>query len=118
MKLKAGGVAPLEHLAASFSDGVALIQLLELISDESLGRYNKKPKLRIQKIENVNKALAFIKGKVQLTNIGAEGNDAMVDAHETIHRFLCIQDLVDANDKLVLGMIWTIILRFTIAEIR
>lgn len=35
---------------------------------------------------------------VNLTNIGAE-------------------DLVDNNDKLYLGMIWTIILRFTIAEI-
>ncbi|CAG8852631.1 45662_t:CDS:2, partial [Gigaspora margarita] len=72
----------------------------EIIGDYSFGRYNKNPKLRIQKVENVNKALEFIKRRgVPLTNIGAE-------------------DIVDASLKLILGMIWTIILRFTIADIR
>jgi hypothetical protein len=52
-----------------------------------------------QKMENVNKALDFIKLRgVALTNIGAE-------------------DIVNKNLKLVLGMLWTIILRFTIADI-
>jgi len=55
--------------------------------------------LRLQKIENVNTALSFVKRRgVQLTNIGAE-------------------DVVDANPKLVLGLIWSIILRFSIADI-
>ena len=71
----------------------------EIIGDESLGRYYKAPKMRIQKMENCNTALAFIKKRgVNLTNIGAE-------------------DIVDASEKLILGMIWTIILRFTIADI-
>jgi hypothetical protein len=53
-----------------------------------------------QKMENVNKALDFIKLRgVALTNIGAE-------------------DIVNKNLKLVLGMLWTIILRFTIADIK
>lgn len=53
-----------------------------------------------QKMENVNKALDFIKSRgVALTNIGAE-------------------DIVNKNLKLVLGMLWTIILRFTIADIK
>ena len=39
----------------------------------SLERYNHNPKLRIQKVENVNKALNFIHSRgVNLTNIGAE----------------------------------------------
>ncbi|KAJ1512695.1 hypothetical protein HMI56_003693 [Coelomomyces lativittatus] len=71
----------------------------EIIGDESLGKYNRQPKLRIQKVENVNLCLNFIKRRgVNLTNIGAE-------------------DIVDANEKLVLGMAWTVILRFTIADI-
>ncbi|KAG0007890.1 hypothetical protein BGZ80_004115, partial [Entomortierella chlamydospora] len=55
--------------------------------------------MRIQKVENVNKCLEFIRSRgVNLTNIGAE-------------------DIVDENLKLILGMIWTLILRFTIADI-
>jgi hypothetical protein len=43
--------------------------------DTSLGRYNKIPRMRVQKAENVNKALEFITSRgVKLTNIGPEGN--------------------------------------------
>lgn len=42
--------------------------------DVSLGRYNKNPRMRVQKAENVNKALEFINSRgVKLTNIGPEG---------------------------------------------
>ncbi|KAJ3282534.1 hypothetical protein HK104_010842 [Borealophlyctis nickersoniae] len=98
-QLKQKEVAPIADLASELSSGEKLIQLLEIIGDESLGRYNKNPRLRIQKVENMNKALDFIRRRgVNLTNIGAE-------------------DIVDSNEKLILGLIWTIILRFTIAEI-
>lgn len=44
------------------------------MSQTSLGRYNLNPRMRVQKAENVNKALQFIKGSgVVLTNIGPEG---------------------------------------------
>ena len=44
------------------------------IGDTSLGRYNKQPRMRVQKAENVNKALEFINSRgVKLTNIGSEG---------------------------------------------
>jgi hypothetical protein len=73
--------------------------LLEVLSNESLGRYAAKPKLRVQRFENVNKALDFIKRRgIQMTNIGAE-------------------DVVDGNRKIILGLIWTLILRFTISDI-
>ncbi|KAH6583056.1 hypothetical protein BASA60_001644 [Batrachochytrium salamandrivorans] len=45
----------------------------KIIGDESLGKYTKAPRLRLQKIENMNKALDFIKKRgVTLTNIGSE----------------------------------------------
>ncbi|KAL8843686.1 MAG: hypothetical protein Q9176_001894 [Flavoplaca citrina] len=82
-----------------FHQVVNLIHLLEILGNESLGRYASKPKLRVQRFENVNKALDFIKSRgIQMTNIGAE-------------------DVVDGNKKIILGLIWTLILRFTISDI-
>ena len=76
-----------------------LIHLLECLSNESLGRYAAKPKMRVQRFENANLSLNFIKSRgIQMTNIGAE-------------------DVVDGNRKIILGLIWTLILRFTISDI-
>ncbi|KAJ1667746.1 alpha-actinin [Coemansia sp. RSA 1646] len=98
-RLSEHSLASLNNVCTDFSDGTALIHLLQIISDTSLGRYNRNPRMRIQKIENVNLSLDFIRSrKINLTNIGAE-------------------DIVDSNHKLILGMIWTIILRFTIEDI-
>ncbi|KAJ2548317.1 alpha-actinin, partial [Coemansia sp. RSA 1933] len=98
-RLSEHSLASLNNVCTDFSDGTALIHILQIISDTSLGRYNRNPRMRIQKIENVNLSLDFIRSrKINLTNIGAE-------------------DIVDANHKLILGMIWTIILRFTIEDI-
>ncbi|KAJ5079339.1 alpha-actinin-2 [Anaeramoeba ignava] len=89
----------IEELDKDFEDGLKLIALLEIIGDEKLSRYNKNPRLRIQKIENVKVALNFIESRgVKLASIGAE-------------------DIVDGNLKLILGAIWTVILRFAIADI-
>lgn len=89
----------INDIVNDLSDGVILIHLLEILSQESLGRYASRPKLRVQRFENVNIALDFIKSrKIQLTNIGAE-------------------DIVDGNRKIILGLIWTLILRFTISDI-
>lgn len=86
-------------LVKDLSDGVILIHLLECLSQESLGRYAAKPKLRVQRFENANLSLDFIKSRgIQMTNIGAE-------------------DVVDGNRKIILGLIWTLILRFTISDI-
>lgn len=88
-----------KDLVKDLSDGVTLIHLLEVLSNESLGRYAAHPKLRVQRFENVNKSLDYVKTRgIQMTNIGAE-------------------DVVDGNRKIILGLIWTLILRFTISDI-
>ncbi|KAK2748040.1 hypothetical protein FQN55_004589 [Onygenales sp. PD_40] len=97
-KLKARDLA-IDDLVKDLSDGVILIHILEILGNESLGRYASKPKLRVQRFENVNKSLDYITGRrIQITNIGAE-------------------DIVDGNRKIILGLIWTLILRFTINDI-
>lgn len=98
-KLTDKKLQPIANITTDVSTGEPLIQLLEVIGEESLGRYNKNPKMRIQKVENCNKVLQYIKSKnIQLTNIGGE-------------------DIVDGNAKLILGLIWSLILRFSIADI-
>ncbi|VEN48181.1 unnamed protein product [Callosobruchus maculatus] len=86
-----------EDLFVDLADGKKLLKLLEIISGEKLGKPNNG-KMRVHKIENVNKSLAFLHTKVRLESIGAE-------------------DIVDGNPRLILGLIWTIILRFQIQEI-
>ncbi|KAI9476275.1 MAG: hypothetical protein EXX96DRAFT_596432 [Benjaminiella poitrasii] len=83
-KLDLKNIPHVVHLNEDLANGVRLIQLLEIISGESLRPYNKSPSMIFQKMENVNKALDFIKQRgVSLTNIGAE-------------------DIVNKNLKLVL----------------
>uniref|UniRef100_W4VRA2 Putative karst n=1 Tax=Corethrella appendiculata TaxID=1370023 RepID=W4VRA2_9DIPT len=86
-----------EDLFVDLADGIKLLKLLEIISGEKLGKPNNG-RMRVHKIENVNKSLAFLHTKVRLESIGAE-------------------DIVDGNPRLILGLIWTIILRFQIQEI-
>jgi len=87
----------INSVATDLRDGTMLLQLLEIISDESVGPYNKNPKMRVQMAENAERALKFIAAHdVKLVNIGAV-------------------DIIDGNLKATLGLIWTIILRFAIA---
>ncbi|KAK0546612.1 alpha-actinin [Tilletia horrida] len=98
-KLESQRIPPMNSLTTDLADGVKLLQLMEIMGDVSLGKYYKSPRMRVQMAENVNKALDFIKSRgVVLTNVGAE-------------------DIIDGNLKLILGLIWTLILRFTIADI-
>ena len=53
--------------------------------------------MRIHCLENVDKALQFLKEqRVHLENMGSH-------------------DIVDGNHRLILGLIWTIILRFQVS---
>lgn len=52
-----------EDLFTDLADGKKLLKLLEIISGEKLGKPNNG-KMRVHKIENVNKSLAFLHTKV------------------------------------------------------
>lgn len=70
--------------------------------------------MKIQKIENLNTSLKFIKDKqIKLQNIGAEGQLFFLFLFYLL--FLINSDVHDQNLKLILGLIWTLILRFQIA---
>jgi spectrin beta len=87
-----------QDLYVDLRDGRLLIRLLEILSGERLPRPTRG-KMRIHCLENVDKALEFLKDQhVHLENIGAH-------------------DIVDGNPSLTLGLIWTIILRFQIQDV-
>jgi len=49
-----------DDVVQSMGDGVMLFKLIELLSDTKYpGKYNNKPKMRIHKIDNLNRSLKF-----------------------------------------------------------
>ncbi|CAI4217837.1 unnamed protein product [Parascedosporium putredinis] len=83
----------------AFEEQQRWIKVQQKTFTKCLGRYAAKPKLRVQRFENANLALNFVKSRgIQMTNIGAE-------------------DVVDGNQKIILGLIWILISRFTISDI-
>ena len=52
-----------DDIFTDLTDGKKLLKLLEIISGEKLGKPNNG-KMRVHKIENVNKSLAFLHTKV------------------------------------------------------
>lgn len=91
--------ANIEEIGTDFADGIRLAQLLEVIAGDKVEKLNRKPTMRIHKIQNTGQCLKFITEKgVKLVGIAPE-------------------ELVDGNLKMVLGMVWTIILRFQIQDI-
>ena len=64
------------ELQEEFKDGLKLISFLEVISAKMFSKYEKKPKMRIQYIQNVAAALKFIQEQgVKLISIQAEGTN-------------------------------------------
>lgn len=78
-------------------NGIKLILLIEAISGrKEVCRYNKKPTTKFHKMENLNNALNFLKSEgIKLVNVGAT-------------------DIFDSNITIILGLIWTLILRYEI----
>lgn len=56
-----------DDLFVDLADGRKLLKLLEIISGEKLGKPNNG-RMRVHKVENVNKSLAFLHTKVLLQN--------------------------------------------------
>lgn len=93
--LKVRGIF-IQDVKNDFKDGLALINLMEVISGKKIEKYNRHPRINIQKLENIQIALKFIQDEgIKLVNIGAE-------------------DINMGNIRLILGLIWTLILRYEI----
>ncbi|KAJ1351554.1 hypothetical protein KIN20_007591 [Parelaphostrongylus tenuis] len=88
----------IKNLETDFSDGLKLISLAAVLSQKNVGRFNKKVNFRSQKLENVSLALRFFQDieHIKIVNIDSS-------------------HIVDQNKKLILGLIWTLILHYSIS---
>ncbi|XP_015127266.1 filamin-A isoform X2 [Diachasma alloeum] len=87
----------INDLEGDLSDGLLLVSLLEVLSQKRLPKHNKKPNFRSQKLENVAVALKFLDDQgIRIVNIDSS-------------------DIVDCKLKLILGLIWTLILHYSIS---
>ena len=85
----------MDNFENDFSDGLKLISLVQVLSGKSLGRHNKKPNFRTQKLENVSIVLSFLEGEgVTLVNIDSS-------------------DIIDGKVKLLMSLVWTLILHYS-----
>ncbi|XP_054724113.1 filamin-A-like [Uloborus diversus] len=86
------------NLETDLSDGLRLIALVEVLSGRRLPKHNKRPNFRSQKLENVSVALKFLEDDegIKIVNIDST-------------------DIVDCKLKLILGLIWTLILHYSIS---
>ena len=96
---KGGHLVQVENLQKDLYTGILLHKLLESISGKKLPKVLLNARMRVQYIQNLNVCLDYIaRNGVKLVGISAE-------------------EICDGNLKLILGMIWTIILRFEIQDI-
>ncbi|XP_051275727.1 filamin-C isoform X11 [Dicentrarchus labrax] len=88
----------IHDLQRDLSDGLKLIWLLEVLSQKKMYRkYHSRPNFRQMKLENVSVALEFLEREhIRLVSIDSKA-------------------IVDGNLKLILGLIWTLILHYSIS---
>ncbi|XP_052780237.1 filamin-A-like isoform X2 [Mya arenaria] len=88
----------LTELETDLSDGLRLVALVEVLSGKKFKSVNRRPNFRTQKLENVTKALEFLERDegIRIVNIDSG-------------------DIVDSKLKLILGLIWTLILHYSIS---
>ncbi|XP_012946043.2 dystrophin [Aplysia californica] len=90
--------ATITDLFLDLRDGQRLLSLLEVLSGLSLKP--EKGKLRVHHINNLNRAMEILENNysIKLVNISSG-------------------DIVDGNQKLTLGLVWSIILNFQVKDV-
>jgi hypothetical protein len=87
-----------------FGDGILLGNLCGALG-KSIGTTNKEPKInnapkmKIHMLENLKYSFDFIRAEgVKLVNVGAE-------------------DIIDGNEKIILGLLWALIVRYSVGTV-
>ncbi|CAH8512730.1 unnamed protein product [Schistosoma turkestanicum] len=88
----------IEDLETDLSDGLRLVALVEVLSGHKFRHVNKRPTFRTQKLENVTTILKYLEETEGLRLISIDSSH-----------------IVDCNLKLILGLIWTLILHYSIS---
>ncbi|GAM21064.1 hypothetical protein SAMD00019534_042390, partial [Acytostelium subglobosum LB1] len=95
------GVPKIADVSTDLSDGVKLIYFLETVSGKKFHKkFDKEPKTRILRIQNLHLAMIFVDSDlgVKVQGVAAE-------------------EFVDSNKKMILGFLWTLYRKYRIAVI-
>jgi len=95
------GFSPIKDVQKDWSNGIKLMQVVNALYDVPMPRrYNKKPRMRPHKLDNLSQAMKMLE----------------VDA-DVKTNFLKSEHLLDGDEKMILGMMWSIILHYAINAI-
>ena len=108
MHLKKRGLAVKGDIAEEFANGVLLLKLLTILTDAHVKIPNKKPKMRVQEVENCSAALKFITSQTYVDHKGKTVNIKLTN--------ISGRDLADKKKKLLLGLIFTLIIRLQVSD--
>eukprot|EP00457_Paulinella_chromatophora_P000377 gb/GEZN01000377.1/.p1 GENE.gb/GEZN01000377.1/~~gb/GEZN01000377.1/.p1 ORF type:complete len:978 (+),score=205.67 gb/GEZN01000377.1/:22-2955(+) len=87
---------PFESVLTDFKDGIALVALIEILSEEKLtGKPLVSKKMRAHDIDNCNRALEFLFAQ----NVKLELKPSA-------------ENLVDGDERAIMSLVWGIMLRF------
>lgn len=86
------------NLESDLSDGIRLAALVEVLSKHKFRHINKRPTFRTQKLENVTTVLKFLEESEGIRLISIDSSH-----------------IVDSNLKLILGLMWALILHYSIS---
>ena len=96
LHLRGSGIT-ITDIQSDFQNGIALGKLTADLTGEKV-KTRKKATMKLHCLENINATMKCLKDKVKLVNIGA-------------------LDIYDGNIKQILGLVWTLILKFEVEDI-
>lgn len=99
--LRKKGYKTIENIATDWASGIMLMRVVNALYSIPMPRkYNKRPKLRPHKLDNLTLAMNMLENKAEVKT-----------------NFLKNTHLLDGDEKMILGMMWAIILHYAINAI-
>jgi len=96
--LRKKGYPVITDLKTDFSDGIMLMRICNALYNVKMPRkYNKKPRMTPHKLDNLNQAMKMLEVKAEVKT-----------------NFLKNTHLLDGDEKMIMGMLWSIILHYAI----
>lgn len=99
--LRKKGYKPITDVQKDWSTGIMLMRVVNALYGVPMPRkYNRRPKLRPHKLDNLTLAMNMLENKAEVKT-----------------NFLKNTHLLDGDEKMILGMMWSIILHYAINAI-
>ncbi|XP_052810329.1 dystrophin-like isoform X2 [Mya arenaria] len=97
-QLSKSGRPTLADLSTDLRDGTHLLSLIEVLS--GISQVREKGRMRVHHINNVNRVLDVLERQYNIKLVNISSND-----------------IVDGNQKLTLGLVWSIILHWQVKDV-